>query len=62
MSHEIHITVLIENTSTSALTCEHGLSLLIQYAEKQILLDAGSTICHNVFYNSWYYPLYFLLL
>ncbi|MCD7806939.1 MAG: MBL fold metallo-hydrolase, partial [Lachnospiraceae bacterium] len=49
MSHEIHITVLIENTATGTLTCEHGLSLLIQYADKRILLDAGSTnaFCQN---------------
>lgn len=49
MSHEINVTVLIENTSTGTLTCEHGLSLFIQYADKQILLDAGSTsaFCEN---------------
>lgn len=49
MSHEIIITVLIENTSDGVLACEHGLSLFIQSAGKRILLDAGSSdaFCKN---------------
>ncbi len=43
MSPQIRVTVLIENTSDGLLACEHGLSLLIEYAGAQILLDAGST-------------------
>lgn len=37
------IKVLIENTTDSDLQCEHGLSLYIEYKNKRILLDAGST-------------------
>lgn len=37
------IHVLIENTTDSDLQCEHGLSLYIEYQDKKILLDAGST-------------------
>lgn len=37
------IKVLIENTTDSELKCEHGLSLYIEYKDKRILLDAGST-------------------
>ncbi len=37
------IYVLIENTTDSDLQCEHGLSLYIEYKDKKILLDAGST-------------------
>lgn len=37
------IKVLIENTTDSDLQCEHGLSLYIEYQDKRILLDAGST-------------------
>lgn len=37
------IHVLIENTTDSDLQCEHGLSLYIEYKDKKILLDAGST-------------------
>ena len=37
------IKVLIENTTDSDLQCEHGLSLYIEYHDKKILLDAGST-------------------
>ena len=37
------IKVLIENTTESELKCEHGLSLYIEYRDKKILLDAGST-------------------
>lgn len=37
------ITVLIENTSNCSLTCEHGLSMLIENNEVKILLDAGAT-------------------
>ncbi|MCC8182060.1 MAG: MBL fold metallo-hydrolase [Clostridiales bacterium] len=49
MGHEVGVTVLIENTSMGGLACEHGLSLLIEYAGKQILLDAGSSgaFCRN---------------
>lgn len=49
MSLESYVTVLIENTSDGALACEHGLSLLIEYAGKRILLDAGSSgaFCKN---------------
>ncbi len=49
MDHEIRVTVLIENTSSGTLACEHGLSLFIEYAGKRILLDAGSTdaFCEN---------------
>ncbi|MCD8122023.1 MAG: MBL fold metallo-hydrolase [Clostridiales bacterium] len=49
MSDAIRVTVLIENTSDGILACEHGLSLLIEYAGKRILLDAGSTeaFCGN---------------
>lgn len=35
--------VLIENTTDSDLQCEHGLSLYIEYQDKKILLDAGSS-------------------
>lgn len=37
------ITVLIENTTDSGLQCEHGLSLYIEYGDKKILLDTGSS-------------------
>ncbi len=37
------VTVLIENTSNNALICEHGLSFLIEYKDKTILLDTGSS-------------------
>ncbi|MCD8054263.1 MAG: MBL fold metallo-hydrolase [Lachnospiraceae bacterium] len=49
MSHAVRITVLIENTSKGVLACEHGLSLLIEYAGKRVLLDAGSSdaFCRN---------------
>lgn len=40
----LHITVLIENeTSSEKLCCEHGLSLYLRYGEYNILLDAGQT-------------------
>lgn len=39
----MRVTVLIENTSENELICEHGLSLLIEYNGRTILLDAGST-------------------
>lgn len=39
----MNIKVLIENTTTSDLTAEHGLSLFIEYNEKYFLLDAGQT-------------------
>lgn len=35
--------VLIENTTKSDLTSEHGLSIFIEYYDKKILLDAGMT-------------------
>lgn len=37
------ITVLIENILTEGLSCEHGLSLLIEHGNKAYLLDAGQT-------------------
>ncbi len=37
------IKVLVENTTDSDLQCEHGLSLYMEYKDKRILLDAGST-------------------
>ncbi len=37
------VTVLVENTTSSELACEHGLSFLIHYQDKNILLDAGTT-------------------
>lgn len=37
------LTVLIENTSDSALLCEHGLSLFIEYNGRNYLLDAGQS-------------------
>ncbi|MCD8300349.1 MAG: MBL fold metallo-hydrolase [Clostridiales bacterium] len=40
---EMRITVLIENTSEGCLTCEHGLSLWIEYRGKKILLDSGQS-------------------
>ncbi|MCD8217887.1 MAG: MBL fold metallo-hydrolase [Clostridiales bacterium] len=43
MNQILRVTVLIENTSGSELTCEHGLSLFIEFGTKQILLDAGSS-------------------
>lgn len=43
------VTVLIENSSDGVLLCEHGLSLLIEYNGKNILLDAGST---DAFYKN----------
>lgn len=40
---KVEIKVLIENTTDSELKCEHGLSLYIEYGDKKILIDAGST-------------------
>ncbi len=37
------IQVLIENTTDSELKAEHGLSIFIEYKDKKILLDAGTT-------------------
>ena len=37
------INILIENTTNSDLTPEHGLSIFIEYNHKKILLDAGTT-------------------
>ena len=37
------IHVLIENTTKSELVAEHGLSIFIEYNDKKILLDAGTT-------------------
>ena len=37
------IKVLIENTTKTDLTPEHGLSIFIEYNDKKILLDAGTT-------------------
>ncbi len=49
MEQMIKATVLIENTSDSSLACEHGLSILIEFEGKRILLDAGSSeaFCAN---------------
>ena len=47
------IHVLIENTTDSDLQCEHGLSLYIEYQDKKILLDAGST---DVFAENFQMP------
>ena len=37
------IQILIENTTKSELVAEHGLSIFIEYNDKKILLDAGTT-------------------
>lgn len=37
------IQILIENTTNSNLIAEHGLSIFIEYNDKKILLDAGTT-------------------
>lgn len=37
------ITLLVENTAEDNLKAEHGLSLLVEYDNKKILLDTGST-------------------
>ena len=37
------IQILIENTTKSDLIPEHGLSFFIEYNDKKILLDAGTT-------------------
>ena len=37
------VQILIENTTNSSLTAEHGLSIFIEYNDKKILLDAGTT-------------------
>lgn len=39
----VKITVLIENTALEPLKCEHGLSMLIEFQDERILLDAGTT-------------------
>ena len=36
-------TVLIENSASEPFQCEHGLSVLIEYKEEPVLLDAGTT-------------------
>ncbi len=41
--NKIRVTVLIENTSDGSLACEHSLSFFIEYMEKRILLDSGSS-------------------
>ena len=43
------ITVLVENTESEGLLCEHGLSLLIEHNDKKYLLDAGQSkmFMHN---------------
>lgn len=43
ISDPVTVTVLVENTTGSALGCEHGLSLLIKWRGRRILLDAGQT-------------------
>ncbi|MCD7838730.1 MAG: MBL fold metallo-hydrolase [Clostridiales bacterium] len=42
-SDPVAVTVLVENTTNSALRCEHGLSLLIEWRGWRILLDAGQS-------------------
>ena len=37
------VQILIENTTNSSLIAEHGLSIFIEYNDKKILLDAGTT-------------------
>lgn len=37
------LTALIENKADGELACEHGLAVLIQYREKQYLLDTGAS-------------------
>lgn len=37
------VQILIENTTNSNLIAEHGLSIFIEYKDKKILLDAGTT-------------------
>lgn len=39
----MNVKVLIENTTTSDLIAEHGLSLFIEYNHKKYLLDAGQS-------------------
>jgi len=39
----INVKVLVADTTTYELNCEHGLSLYIEYNGKKILLDAGQT-------------------
>ncbi|MCD8050832.1 MAG: MBL fold metallo-hydrolase [Clostridiales bacterium] len=39
----VTVTVLVENTTDGALRCEHGLSLLVEWRGRRILLDAGQT-------------------
>ncbi|MCC8075958.1 MAG: MBL fold metallo-hydrolase [Clostridiales bacterium] len=39
----VTVTVLVENTTNSTLRCEHGLSLLMEWRGRRILLDAGQT-------------------
>jgi 7,8-dihydropterin-6-yl-methyl-4-(beta-D-ribofuranosyl)aminobenzene 5'-phosphate synthase len=44
MGYDIHIIVLVDNKTTRAdLIAEHGLSLWIEYKEKQILFDTGQS-------------------
>lgn len=40
---EMKVTVLVENTATGDLQCEHGLSFFIEFQGENYLLDAGST-------------------
>ena len=37
------VQILVENTTNSNLIAEHGLSIFIEYNDKKILLDAGTT-------------------
>ncbi|MCD7821507.1 MAG: MBL fold metallo-hydrolase [Clostridiales bacterium] len=39
----VTVTVLVENTTGGALRGEHGLSLLVEWRERRVLLDAGQS-------------------
>ncbi|MCD8333959.1 MAG: MBL fold metallo-hydrolase [Clostridiales bacterium] len=39
----VTVTVLVENTTDGPLRCEHGLSLLIEWRGRRVLLDAGQS-------------------
>ena len=42
-ANDVTITVLVNNTASTGLQCEHGLSIWIEYADKRILFDTGQT-------------------
>ncbi|MCD8145965.1 MAG: MBL fold metallo-hydrolase [Clostridiales bacterium] len=43
ISDPVAVTVLVENTASGALRREHGLSLLIEWRGRRVLLDAGQS-------------------